>query len=81
MTGKTDYTEIYANAIYNNAGPLTCNFPIKYFTNSDYRITYNIWLIGTTGGTANIILENKKRANKFKETDLFLNLTSKLTEK
>ena len=31
MTGKTDYTEIYANAIYNNAGPLTCNFPIKYF--------------------------------------------------
>ena len=58
MTGKTDYTEIYANAIYNNAGPLTCNFPIKYFTNSAYRITYNIWLIGTTGGTANIILEN-----------------------
>ena len=29
----------------------------------------------------NIILENKKLCNKFKETDLFLNLTSKLTEK
>ena len=25
----------------------------------------------------NIILENKKLCNKFKETDLFLNLTSK----
>ena len=51
----------YSNAIYDEGGnTITCDFPIKFFTNSDYlNIEYKIYLMSSLGGKATIEIGNK----------------------
>lgn len=60
MNMLSDYTQIYSNAIYNTGGnTLTCDFPVKFFTNKDYiAINYKIYLISDIGGLAEIEIGN-----------------------
>ena len=59
----------------------TMNLDELIFTEDDFKYNSRDMSEDEINELCNIILENKKLANKFKETDLFLNLTSKLTEK
>ena len=61
MNGKSDYTNIYSHGIYDTGGnTLTCDFPVKFFTNNNYQsIEYKIYLMSKGGGIANIEIENK----------------------
>ena len=59
----------------------TMNLDELIFTEDDFKYNSRNMSEDEINELCNIILENKKLANKFKETDLFLNLTSKLTEK
>ena len=59
----------------------TMNLDELIFTEDDFKYNGRNMSEDEINELCNIILENKKLANKFKETDLFLNLTSKLTEK
>ena len=47
------------------------------FTEDDFKYNSRDMSEDEINELCNIILENKKLFNKFKETDLFLNLTSK----
>ena len=59
----------------------TMNLDELIFTEDDFKYNSKDMSEDEINELCNIILENKKLSNKFKETDLFLNLTSKLTEK
>lgn len=59
----------------------TMNLDELIFTEDDFKYNSRNMSEDEINELCNIILENKKLSNKFKETDLFLNLTSKLTEK
>ena len=59
----------------------TINLDELIFTEDDFKYNSRDMSEDEINELCNIILENKKLVNKFKETDLFLNLTSKLTEK
>lgn len=59
----------------------TMNLDELIFTEDDFKYNSRDMSEDEINELCNIILENKKLGNKFKETDLFLNLTSKLTEK
>ena len=59
----------------------TMNLDELIFTEDDFKYNSRDMSEDEINELCNIILENKKLSNKFKETDLFLNLTSKLTEK
>ena len=59
----------------------TMNLDELIFTEDDFKYNSKDMSEDEINELCNIILENKKLGNKFKETDLFLNLTSKLTEK
>ena len=55
----------------------TMNLDELIFTEDDFKYNNRDMSEDEINELCNIILENKKLANKFKETDLFLNLTSK----
>ena len=55
----------------------TMNLDELIFTEDDFKYNGRDMSEDEINELCNIILENKKLANKFKETDLFLNLTSK----
>ena len=57
----------------------TMNLDELIFTEDDFKYNSRNMSEDEINELCNIILENKKLSNKFKETDLFLNLTSKLT--
>ena len=59
----------------------TMNLDELIFTEDDFKYNGRDMSEDEINELCNIILENKKLGDKFKETDLFLNLTSKLTEK
>ena len=59
----------------------TMNLDELIFTEDDFKYNSRNMSEDEINELCNIILENKKLANKFKETDLFLNLTTNLTEK
>ena len=59
----------------------TMNLDELIFTEDDFKYNSKDMSEDEINELCNIILENKKLGNKFKETDLFLNLTTKLTEK
>lgn len=59
----------------------TMNLDELIFTEDDFKYNSRDMSEDEINELCNIILENKKLGDKFKETDLFLNLTSKLTEK
>lgn len=59
----------------------TMNLDELIFTEDDFKYNSKDMSEDEINELCNIILENKKLGDKFKETDLFLNLTSKLTEK
>ena len=59
----------------------TMNLDELIFTEDDFKYNSRDMSEDEINELCNIILENKKLANKFKETDLFLNLTTNLTEK
>lgn len=59
----------------------TMNLDELIFTEDDFKYNSRDMSEDEINELCNIILENKKLGNKFKETDLFLNLTTKLTEK
>ena len=59
----------------------TMNLDELIFTEDDFKYNSRDMSEDEINELCNIILENKKLGEKFKETDLFLNLTSKLTEK
>lgn len=59
----------------------TMNLDELIFTEDDFKYNSRDMSEDEINELCNVILENKKLANKLKETDLFLNLTSKLTEK
>lgn len=59
----------------------TMNLDELIFTEDDFKYNSRNMSEDEINELCNIILENKKLANKFKETDVLLNLTSKLTEK
>ena len=54
----------------------TMNLDELIFTEDDFKYNSRDMSEDEINELCNIILENKKLANKFKETDLFLNLTS-----
>ena len=58
----------------------TMNLDELIFTEDDFKYNSKDMSEDEINELCNIILENKKLGDKFKETDLFLNLTSKLTE-
>ena len=55
----------------------TMNLDELIFTENDFKYNSRDMSEDEINELCNIILENKKLVNKFKETDLFLNLTSK----
>ena len=55
----------------------TMNLDELIFTEEDFKYNSRDMSEDEINELCNIILENKKLSNKFKETDLFLNLTSK----
>lgn len=55
----------------------TMNLDELIFTEDDFKYNGRDMSEDEINELCNIILENKKLADKFKETDLFLNLTSK----
>ena len=59
----------------------TMNLDELIFTEDDFKYNSKDMSEDEINELCNIILENKKLGNKFKETDVWLNLTSKLTEK
>lgn len=59
----------------------TMNLDELIFTEDDFKYNSKDMSEDEIDELCNIILENKKLRNRFKETDLFLNLTTKLTEK
>lgn len=59
----------------------TMNLDELIFTEDDFKYNSKDMSEDEINELCNIILENKKLCDKFKETDLFLNLTTKLTEK
>lgn len=59
----------------------TMNLDELIFTEDDFKYNSKDMSEDEIDELCNIILENKKLGDKFKETDLFLNLTTKLTEK
>lgn len=59
----------------------TMNLDELIFTEDDFKYNSKDMSEDEINELCNIILENKKLGDKFKETDLFLNLTTKLTEK
>lgn len=59
----------------------TMNLDELIFTEDDFKYNSRDMSEDEINELCNIILENKKLGDKFKETDLFLNLTSKLTDK
>lgn len=58
----------------------TMNLDELIFTEDDFKYNSKDMSEDEINELCNIILENKKLGNKFKETDLFLNLTTKLTD-
>lgn len=59
----------------------TMNLDELIFTEDDFKYNSKDMSEDEINELCNIILENKKLGDKFKETDLFLNLTTNLTEK
>ena len=55
----------------------TMNLDELIFTEDDFKYNSRNMSEYEINELCNIILENKKLGNKFKETDLWLNLTSK----
>ena len=55
----------------------TMNLDELIFTEDDFKYNSKDMSEDEINELCNIILENKKLSDKFKETDLFLNLTSK----
>lgn len=55
----------------------TMNLDELIFTEDDFKYKNRNMSEDEINELCNIILENKKLCNKFKETDLWLNLTSK----
>lgn len=55
----------------------TMNLDELIFTENDFKYNSRDMSEDEINELCNIILENKKLGDKFKETDLFLNLTSK----
>lgn len=55
----------------------TMNLDELIFTEDDFKYNNRNMSEDEINELCNIILENKKLGDKFKETDLFLNLTSK----
>lgn len=55
----------------------TMNLDELIFTEDDFKYSGRDMSEDEINELCNIILENKKLGDKFKETDLFLNLTSK----
>ena len=55
----------------------TMNLDELIFTEDDFKYNSRDMSEDEINELCNIILENTKLCNKFKETDLFLNLTSK----
>ena len=55
----------------------TMNLDELIFTEDDFKYNGRDMSEDEINELCNIILENKKLVDKFKETDLFLNLTSK----
>lgn len=55
----------------------TMNLDELIFTEDDFKYNNRAMSEDEINELCNIILENKKLGNKFKETDLWLNLTSK----
>lgn len=55
----------------------TMNLDELIFTEDDFKYNSKDMSEDEINELCNIILENKKLGDKFKETDLFLNLTSK----
>lgn len=55
----------------------TMNLDELIFTEDDFKYNGRDMSEDEINELCNIILENKKLSDKFKETDLFLNLTSK----
>lgn len=55
----------------------TMNLDELIFTEDDFKYNSRDMSEDEINELCNIILENKKLGNKFKETDLWLNLTSK----
>lgn len=55
----------------------TMNLDELIFTENDFKYNGRDMSEDEINELCNIILENKKLGDKFKETDLFLNLTSK----
>lgn len=58
----------------------TMNLDELIFTENDFRFNSKDMSDDEINDLCNMILENKKLGEKFKETDVFLNLTTKLTE-
>ena len=59
----------------------TMNLDELIFTEDDFKYNSRDMSEDEINELCNIILENKKLSNKFKETAVWLNLTTKLTEK
>ena len=59
----------------------TMNLDELIFTEDDFKYNSRNMSEDEINELCNIILENKKLGDKFKETDLWLDLTTKLTEK
>ena len=55
----------------------TMNLDELIFTEDDFKYNSRDMSEDEINELCNIILENKKLSNKFKETDVWLNLTSK----
>lgn len=55
----------------------TMNLDELIFTEDDFKYNSRVMSEDEINELCNIILENKKLGDKFKETDLFLNLTTK----
>lgn len=55
----------------------TMNLDELIFTDDDFKYNSRDMSEDEINELCNIILENKKLGDKFKETDLFLNLTTK----
>lgn len=55
----------------------TMNLDELIFTENDFKYNGRDMSEDEINELCNIILENKKLSDKFKETDLFLNLTTK----
>ena len=58
----------------------TMNLDELIFTENDFKYNSKDMSEDEINELCNIILENKKLSEKFKETDVFFNLTTKLTD-